>query len=62
MVMIHVTITQYPELVVSFPDPLLSRYYRACARKTGEEGLVQLVQNNSYSTEFQRAKSDWLID
>ena len=36
----------YSTNLVSFPDPLLSSRYYARACKMGEEGLVQLVQNN----------------
>ena len=46
-------------MVVSAPDPPCARKKKR--KESAEEGLVQLIQNNLQSAEFQRVESDWLI-
>ena len=46
-------------MVVSAPDPPCTRKKKR--KESAEEGLVQLIQNNLQSQEFQRVESDWLI-
>ena len=45
--------------IVSAPDPPCTRKKKR--KESAEEGLVQLIQNNLQSAEFQRVESDWLI-
>ena len=45
--------------VVSTPDPPCTRKKKR--KISAEERLVQLIQNNLQSAEFQRVESDWLI-
>ena len=46
-------------VLVSAPDPPCTRKKKT--KESAEEGLVQLMQNNLQSAEFQRVESDWLI-
>ena len=46
--------------LVSAPDPPCTSNKKK-RKESAEEGLVQLIQNNLQSAEFQRVESDWLI-
>ena len=43
------------------PRPSLHSQKKKKRKESAKEGLVQLIQNNLQSAEFQRVESDWLI-